>query len=397
MKYNILMICSWLDLKKKLGSFFVEQAHMLNKDSNIILCHIQEKKKTPLWKYYRYIKYNNTRIQRTEEHLPVYEMLYPTNDFLPKSLNNKIYHYFIKKLFKTIEKNEGKVDLIHAQSLLDAGLQASYIHRIFKTPFIFTEHNQLSFIGVNDDKIREIKKILKSPYSKLVVSLDKVRQFATNHLFADFINIGNSVDEKTFNYTIDNNINHNTLTISTIGAFYPIKDQITILKALEIVDNQIEQKIKYNWIGFNGWGHDETSGVKNTLKSFDFKNIEVSLFPFLEKQDIAKKLNSTDLFLFSSLTEGMPVSILEALACGVPVCSTNCGGVDEIINDSNGKIIPIKDYKAMASFILNYIENEGSIYNRKKISQEAINQFGSETFRKRMLTIYNKNINTNGY
>lgn len=393
---NVLMLCSWLDLKKKLGSFFIEQAHILNKDSNISLAHI-EKKITPLWKYYKYLRHDTFSIQYTNDKVPVYTIMYPHNSHLPTRINIKICQYFIRKFFERIEKEQGKIDIIHAQSIFDAGLHANYINDIYGVPFVFTEHNQLSFIGIQQYKVNELRQILKKPYSKLVVSFDKIRQFATNHLFADFIVIGNAIDEKIFNSSEGNKLNlvpreDKILIISTIGAFYPIKDQITILKALEIVDNNIDVKLIYNWIGFNGWGHDETQFVNESLKQFNFKNIEVRLFPFLPKEEIAEKLKQSDLFVFSSLTEGMPVSVLEALACGVPVCTTNCGGVDQLINNDNGKIIQIKDVSAMADFIIDFVKGGIKRYDREKISENTIENFGSEIFRKKMLGIYQQNI-----
>lgn len=100
-------------------------------------------------------------------------------------------------------------------------------------------------------------------------------------------------------------------------------------------------------------------------------------------------LKESDLFLFSSLTEGMPVSVIEALACGVPVCTTNCGGVEELINDFNGKIIPIQEYEQMADFIINFAPDS---YNSKKISDDLVSRYGSEIFRKKMLNLYLKTL-----
>lgn len=385
------MLCSWLDVKKNIGSFFMEQAKILSQDNHIILGNIQEEKKTPLWKYYKYIKYSNIQKSILSTGISVYSMLLPKNELLPKKISKKINNYFYKKLYKTIESEHGKIDIIHAQSIFDAGLQAYFYHQTFGVPFIFTEHNQLSFIGIENEKVAIIKEILKKPYSKLVVSNDKIRQFATNHLFAEFEVIGNTVDGNVFNYTKKEK--SEIITLTTIGHFYPIKDQETILKALQIVDDYLKDKrIIYNWIGFNGWGYDESQFVDNTLMKYHFKNIEVRKFPLLSKEEISKKLKETDLFLFSSLTEGMPVSIMEALACGVPVCTTNCGGVEELINQKNGCIIPIKDFQAMANFIQSFIQN--NYFDNQWISKDLHSRWGAEKFRTRMNDIYLKNINT---
>jgi glycosyltransferase involved in cell wall biosynthesis len=50
-------------------------------------------------------------------------------------------------------------------------------------------------------------------------------------------------------------------------------------------------------------------------------------------------MNSVDLFLNVSTTEGVPVSIMEAFSAGIPVYATNVGGTSEIVNSGNGKLM----------------------------------------------------------
>lgn len=66
-----------------------------------------------------------------------------------------------------------------------------------------------------------------------------------------------------------------------------------------------------------------------------------------------------DLFLLPSVEEGIANVVLEAMAIGVPVISTNCGGMAEVIKDSiNGFIVPVRKSKVMASIILKILDGE---------------------------------------
>ena len=68
----------------------------------------------------------------------------------------------------------------------------------------------------------------------------------------------------------------------------------------------------------------------------------------------------SSVFLLSSDFEGMPNALLEAMALGVPVVSTDClcGGLAELISDGgNGLIVPVGDYKAMADALVRVIRN----------------------------------------
>lgn len=62
-------------------------------------------------------------------------------------------------------------------------------------------------------------------------------------------------------------------------------------------------------------------------------------------------LNSLDVFVLSSLWEGLPVVAMEAMTCGVPVVSTRVGGVEEIVDESTGLLCPPDDEEALANAI----------------------------------------------
>lgn len=81
-------------------------------------------------------------------------------------------------------------------------------------------------------------------------------------------------------------------------------------------------------------------------------------------------ISKSDLFILSSDFEGFPMVILEAMACGTPVISTDCpSGPGEIItNGKNGILVPPADEEALAEAMLTLLKNENL---RKKFSQEG--------------------------
>jgi glycosyltransferase involved in cell wall biosynthesis len=85
--------------------------------------------------------------------------------------------------------------------------------------------------------------------------------------------------------------------------------------------------------------------------------------------DVDKYLSISDLFVFPSNKEGMPVSIIEAGAMGVPVITFNSRGCNDIIQDNfNGKLLNVNsDYRTIADTIVNLYSN------RSKLQELAVN------------------------
>lgn len=72
----------------------------------------------------------------------------------------------------------------------------------------------------------------------------------------------------------------------------------------------------------------------------------------LDVEGVRRVLGESHIFLHASLSEGIANVTLEAMSCGLPVVSTNCGGMREAIDDGvNGFLVPLRDTAAMAERI----------------------------------------------
>ena len=90
-----------------------------------------------------------------------------------------------------------------------------------------------------------------------------------------------------------------------------------------------------------------------------------------------KYMARSDIFVLSSLTEGFPWVILEAMTCGIPVVSTRCpSGPDEIITDGvNGLLVPVDDEKALSEAILRLLNDGGLAAGIARAGQERSKDF----------------------
>ncbi len=75
--------------------------------------------------------------------------------------------------------------------------------------------------------------------------------------------------------------------------------------------------------------------------------------------DPTEAFNSLDLYVLSSLDEGIPLTLLEAMSFGIPVIATKVGGVPEVItNGLNGILLPPDNAPAMAAAIVNILAGD---------------------------------------
>jgi glycosyltransferase involved in cell wall biosynthesis len=86
------------------------------------------------------------------------------------------------------------------------------------------------------------------------------------------------------------------------------------------------------------------------------------------------KFQSIDLFINLSTTEGVPVSIMEALSFGIPVLAPNIGGIGELVNDTNGKLIsvdlPLNEIVKELTNLLQ-AENRNELRNKARLTFET--------------------------
>ena len=76
-----------------------------------------------------------------------------------------------------------------------------------------------------------------------------------------------------------------------------------------------------------------------------------------ERRDVGNWLRSADVFVLSSISEGLPISILEAMASGLPAIVTDVGGLPEVMALSGaGRTIPVGDVDALAGAIVEFAE-----------------------------------------
>lgn len=84
----------------------------------------------------------------------------------------------------------------------------------------------------------------------------------------------------------------------------------------------------------------------------------VRLHGRLAPEEVRARLQGADVFLLSSLSEGISNAVLEAMACGLPVVTSDCGGMREAVSDGEeGFVVPTRDPKATSEALKKLYED----------------------------------------
>jgi len=93
----------------------------------------------------------------------------------------------------------------------------------------------------------------------------------------------------------------------------------------------------------------------------------VKLFGPVKREQISLWLNAADIFVYTSFGNGIPVSLIEAGMCGLPIVSTDITGVHDIVIDGDtGYLVGNRDYKDIAAKV------EVALENRDKLSETML-------------------------
>ncbi|WP_294886251.1 MULTISPECIES: glycosyltransferase family 1 protein [unclassified Sulfurimonas] len=116
--------------------------------------------------------------------------------------------------------------------------------------------------------------------------------------------------------------------ILSVGSIEPRKNLLGLLKAYNLLNDEIKAEYKLVLVGFKGWENREIMEIVNNNKD------NIHYLGFVSDEELAKVYNLASLFVFASFYEGFGLPPLEAMACGTPVVCSNLTSMPEICLDA---------------------------------------------------------------
>ncbi len=171
------------------------------------------------------------------------------------------------------------------------------------------------------------------------------------------------------------------LVVGTVAALVGHKDYPTLLRAAR---NVIQKNEHVTFVAVGDGGDLEK------LKVLHDKLRLGERFRFMGfRPDVQRYLNLFDVFVLSSQKEGLGTSVLDALACGLPVVATRAGGIPEMVQDGqNGLLVTPRNPEALAGALERILKDA---HLRTRLGQNArrsVQAFSYETMVHKHLELY---------
>ncbi len=344
---------------------------------------------------------SNTKIENAQiiinkkNNLTEYIHIFPFHScgitFIDKVRYNFIYKRYYKRVIKEYFQKNGKPPLIHVHVPMKAGMLALYALKKFNIPYIVSEQASHYETAAPDNFFkrsrffrRNTKKIFQSAAAVTNVSETIGKKLQDFFDIKDVKTIYNLVNTSLFFYQPKNETNK--FRFIHVSSLTDQKNPKGIIRALALFKNcrtdwecvicgpASEELIMFT----------EEIGLKN----------EIRFTGEISYSHVADEMKKADAFILFSNHENLPCVIIEALCCGLPVISTNVGGIPEIINESNGILINNEDEDALCNAMKLLYSNYKS-YNRMAIAKNAQEKFSYTTVSKQITEVYSKIIFSN--
>lgn len=295
-------------------------------------------------------------------------------------------------LFSCIEQRMPEADLYHGVATGYAGVLGSLAKFQYDKPFLLTEHGiytrereeeiikadwiQGYFKDIWIDYFYNLSNCTYTYADKVTALFEKNRQIQIEFgcPAEKTAIIFNGIDTNRFDVQLRSK--KPGIHIGTVARVVPIKDLKTMLQSFAIVNQHIDN-VYFYIIGptdENEEYYDECLEISELL--------ELSNVYFTGEVNVLDYLKFLDILVLSSISEGQPLVILEALAMNIPIVATDVGACREMLtgpDDSfgiSGEIVPVMDFSRLAEKIIKLVKNP-----------ELRSQYGSNG-RNRVLALY---------
>ncbi len=310
----------------------------------------------------------------------------------------KDFRVFFKILFLLLKKRPA---LVHTYNIPTLEYQfAAWLSRV--PARVHAEHGRDSSDPQGTDvKYLKLRRFLAPfihawvPVSKdlerWLINVVKVRRERVHLIYNGVTEPPVSILEQAVSDVPSRFLSDDSSVIMTVGRLDPVKDQQGLILAFSHLLHNTPQGRERLYLAIIGGGAlaEQLRGQVEEL------GIVENVWLAGPRDDVLALLRYANVFVLSSIAEGIPMTVLEAMSLGVPVVSTDVGGVGEIItNGQDGWLVPVGQPETLAEALASCLENEPHAAMVGKAGKETVTQrFSLDSMGEQYMDLYTRLIN----
>lgn len=353
-----------------LGIFEYDQAKALAKKSNNVTFFGIDLRSLRRWRKWGIVSGQENNVKHYIINIPV--------GAVPDKILNGVGKIALRILYKSVYKNKKKPDLIHAHFTRMGAISSVIAHK-YDIPLVVTEH----YSGIMQERLKRgyegtIKESYQSADKLIAVSsslADRIRErfgfqcdIIPNVLYGDVFLRVNQQPHNQFCFVFTGSVVEGKGIKILCEAFLDVYEtcknvHLMVIGKGDLLDDCIK------WCREN---HLEKA---------------VTFYGFLSRQKIAELYSVCDCFVMPSKLETFGVVYAEALAAGLPVIGTKCGGPEDFVDGDNGILVEVGNKAELVAAMKYMYENRLS-YDSNVIRQGVMEKFSEEAITGQLMRAY---------
>lgn len=291
---------------------------------------------------------------------------------LPFGLGEKAQRLAASAIWGRITRDGWRPEIIHAH--FGAGFLPTAKKE--KIPFVYTEH----FSGANKAEItdKELQRE-KSVYPRAD------RLICVSHALAGHVREHTGAEAGVIPNIIDLNVfapakrEHTGFRFASVCNLVPVKNIASLLNAFAALRGD---DLRLTVVGDGPL----LSSLRAQAEALGIGE-RVAFTGRLSREEINALFAETDCFVLPSRSETFGAAYAEAMAAGLPVIATRCGGPEDFVNERNGLLVPVDDTKALAEAMETMMRERGE-YNSAAIAAEIREKYSPATVAEQLTAVY---------
>ena len=295
--------------------------------------------------------------------------------FMTRVFGLRAYHQYVSE--------QGPVDVIHAHNTFYAGVLGASIRKRYHTPLFFTEHSSNHLRG---------RIFLPGQHAVMRDTLNNVDQrYAVSHRLSMYLQRYNSdigVIDNTVNvdsFVPGPPISSEPFVFAAVGALHPIKRFDVLIQAFSKFKDQ-------NTILRIGGEGPERPALERLIESLGLSS-QVMLIGHLSREGVRDLFQNAHVVVSSSKVETFGITLIEAMACGLPVVATKSGGPEGIVTPAVGILAELDDLQDLVR-CLEYVKENHVTFSAFAIRNYCEERFSEPAMVRKLESLYLSALNS---